>query len=146
MKYLIRVSLFFLTILLVNNTHAVAQSGPVECKIKYDYDVAGNRIKREYKCEAKWMPWDPAPIANNDVLISLSPNPTTGSVTGVFSEATDYAHVVISTMGGILILDQEYHQTINSFTIDISGQIPGNYLLTVSAFDQVESYVITKIQ
>lgn len=140
-------SLCCCVLLSITTTGSFAQSGPGECFINYEYDVSGNRIKREYKCQKEWMPWDLEPVTNTTgVLTSLSPNPTTGPVTGVFSEPTNYAHVVVSTMGGIMILDREYHQTIRSFTIDISDQKPGNYLLKVSVFDRIENHIVTKLQ
>ncbi len=122
-----------------------AQSGPVECKIKYDYDAAGNRIKREYKCEATWMPWDNPPN-NNPILSSVYPNPTSGVVTGVFTEPTAGAYVVVTNMGGAVIFSHLYgQQMITTFTIDISAQPAGSYLLTISAFNKLESYMIIKL-
>jgi hypothetical protein len=148
MKNLIRISAFILIAFLSSTGKATAQTGPVECKIVYGYDVAGNRIQREYKCEATWMPWDPGPSVH-PILSGVYPNPTSGVLTGVFSEPiggeAGSALVSVSTMGGIIVFQQEYTQTITSFTIDISQQIPGQYLLTVAAFNQVESYVITKL-
>ena len=123
-----------------------AQSGPIECKIKYDYDAAGNRIKREYKCEQAWMPWDNPPHNDNPILSSVYPNPTTGVVTGVFTEPTANAYVTVTNMSGVVVLSQQYgQQMITTFSIDISMQLPGSYLLTISAFNKLESYMIIKL-
>lgn len=149
MKYFIKITLIFIAAFLANATESKAQTGPIECKIHYGYDVSGNRIKREYKCENSWLPTDPLPWASNSIFTSVFPNPTTGLLTGTFSTPiggeAGGAIVTVSTMGGITVFQQEYYEVMSSITIDISEQIPGNYLLTVQAFNKVETYVITKL-
>lgn len=145
----IKMGLLGLTAFLCYSGKSVAQSGPVVCSINYDYDVAGNRIKREYKCEATWMPWDNAPWQDHSVFTTLYPNPTTGVITGVFSSpiggAAGPATLTLNTMGGITIFQQVYSQPMSSVSLDLSQQIPGQYLLTVMALNMVESYTITKL-
>ena len=148
MKILLRISFFLIVAFCANSSKSIAQSGPTVCKILYGYDVSGNRIKREYKCEASWSPLDPLPFTHT-IFTSLFPNPTTGVITGTFSEPiggeAGGAYITVSTMGGIVVFQQEYNQVMSSVTIDISQQIPGQYLLTVAAFGKVESYVFTKL-
>ncbi|MDI9312710.1 MAG: hypothetical protein QM535_21050 [Limnohabitans sp.] len=147
MKYFIKITVIFVAAFLANATESKAQTGPLECKIHYGYDVSGNRIKREYKCESSWLPTDFG--ASHTIFTNVFPNPTTGVITGTFSEPiggeAGGAFITVTTMGGIVVFQQEYNQVMSSVTIDISQQIPGQYLLTVAAFGKVESYVITKL-
>jgi len=116
------------------------------CAIAYSYDAAGNRIKREYKCETPPNPNDPQPWnSNSTILTSLSPNPTTGVLTGVFSSPAGWASVTVTSMAGGIILQTTYTQTLSSFTINIAQAVPANYIVTVSAFNTTESYVIVKL-
>lgn len=149
MKSFIKITLIFVAIFLANATKSKAQTGPELCRINYGYDVSGNRIKREYKCENTWLPTDSAPWADHSIFSSVYPNPTTGVITGTFSTPiggeAGSALVTVSTMGGITVLQQEYTEIASYITLDISQQIPGEYLLTVAAFNKVETYVITKL-
>lgn len=149
MKNLIKITLILVAAFLTNATTSKAQSGPPVCKIHYGYDVSGNRIKREYKCENTWLPSDPAPWTDHTIFTTVYPNPTTGVITGTFSSTiggeAGPAYITVSTMGGIVVFQQEYTQIMSSVTIDISQQVPGQYLLTAAAFGTVESYVITKL-
>lgn len=150
MKYLIKVTIIFVAAFLANATESKAQTGPEVCKILYGYDVSGNRIKREYKCENTWLPSDPMPWNETaEIFSTLNPNPTTGVLTGTFTTPiggeAGSALLTVSTMGGITVLQLEYTEIASSITFDISQQIPGNYLVTVHAFNKVETYVITKL-
>ena len=122
-----------------------AQSGPVECKIAYSYDAAGQRVKREYACAATWTPNDPLPWQDNSVFTSLFPNPTSGVFTGIFSAPVSSASFLISAMSGATVWQQTINQQMSSMTFDITAQVPGSYLLTVWAMDKVETYTIIKM-
>lgn len=145
MKNQLKISLFAIVALL---GFAIKSNAQTEvCKIAYDYDAAGNRIKREYRCSTTW------PIGTGleerTIFTTVYPNPTTGLITGVFSEpiggVAGKAVISISTMGGIVVLQQEFNYITTTINFDISQQIPGQYLLTVAAFNKVETYVITKL-
>lgn len=141
-------ALLFITVL-ISSKESRAQSGPPVCKIHYSYDVSGNRVKREYKCENTWLPTDPAPWTDPGIFTTVFPNPTSGVLTGVFSSTiggeAGPAMITVSTMGGVIVFQQEYNYVTSSITLDISQQIPGDYLLTAAAFGKVESFVITKM-
>ncbi|HTN18625.1 MAG TPA: T9SS type A sorting domain-containing protein [Chitinophagaceae bacterium] len=124
---------------------AQAQSGSEVCSIVYSYDVSGNRIKREYKCESTRGFDDPDTI-DPTIFTTLYPNPTTGVFTGEFSEPVSEATFIITAMSGVVVLEHELTQTASSITFDISAQVPGNYLLHVWALGREESYLITKNQ
>lgn len=149
MKNFLKIPLFLVVAFLLNVKKSFAQTGPVVCAIKYSYDVSGNRIKREYKCEATWSPADPLPWSDHTIFTTVFPNPTTGVITGTFSSTiggdAGGAMITVSTMGGITVFQQAYNQITSSVTIDISQQLSGQYLLTVAAFNKVETYVITKL-
>lgn len=130
--------------ILMNTAYSTAQSSPVTCKIRYSYDVSGNRIKREYGCEQAPNPGNPVPYTGGSLLRNLSPNPTTGMLTGVFSKPVS-ATVVITNMSGIIILSQHFPEPIPTFTINLAQAVPGNYLVTIAAAAVTESYTVTKL-
>ncbi len=82
------------------------------------------------------------------IFTSLFPNPTSGGITGTFSTPiggdAGGAYITVSTMGGIVVFEQVYNQIMSAVTLDISAQLPGQYLVTVHAFNTVETYVVTK--
>lgn len=149
MKTILKITISFAAAFLTNASVAFAQSGPVECRIIYGYDVSGNRIHREYKCEATWTPGDEMPWTDHTIFTTLFPNPTTGIITGTFSGTiggdAGGAFITVSTIGGITVFQQEYNQIMSTVTIDISQQLPGQYMLTVAAFNKIETYVFTKL-
>jgi len=117
------------------------------CKIKYNYDAGGNRIKRYYGCDQT----GPGVIDYfpDGVLSNLSPNPTTGPLTGTFTSPiggnAGSATVSVVNVNGTPVLLQTFSQIASTFSIDISQQIPGTYFLTVYAFSKMETYTITKL-
>ena len=146
MKFILKFSISLVVSFCATNTESKAQTGPPVCKIHYGYDVSGNRIKREYKCERSWLPTDFG--TSHTIFTNVFPNPTTGVITGTFSEPiggeAGGAFITVTTMGGIVVFQQAYNQVMSSVSLDITQQIPGQYLLTVSAFNKIETYVITK--
>lgn len=149
MKFLLKFTIFLIVVFCFNTTESKAQTGPEVCSIKYQYDISGNRIKREYKCEPSWVIGDIIPWQNHSIFSNLYPNPTTGVLTGVFTTPiggeAGGAYITVSSMGGILVFEQAYNEIASSITFDLSQQIPGNYLVTVYAFNIVETYTITKL-
>jgi hypothetical protein len=146
LKFILKFSISLVVSFCATNTESKAQTGPPVCKIHYGYDVSGNRIKREYKCERSWLPTDFG--TSHTIFTNVFPNPTTGVITGTFSEPiggeAGGAFITVTTMGGIVVFQQAYNQVMSSVSLDITQQIPGQYLLTVSAFNKIETYVITK--
>jgi hypothetical protein len=100
MKICIRlIMLLFVSILTLIAKKTVAQSE--DCRIRYSYDVAGNRIKREYKCITISGPYDPGPETGNPgSVLTVHPNPTTGVFHGSFSETVSSASFVIYASNG----------------------------------------------
>lgn len=122
-----------------------AQSGPVECKILYGYDGAGNRIKREYKCAPTWTIYDPVNQQDYTIFTSLFPNPTSGVITAVFSEPLSAASFLIYAANGSIIQSYNLTQQSTMVTFDLSAQVPGTYFLTVWALNKEETYTIIKM-
>ncbi|GAA4454992.1 T9SS type A sorting domain-containing protein [Rurimicrobium arvi] len=115
------------------------------CKILYSYDLGGNRIRREFNCDAPPNPWDNPVRPDHTLLSSLSPNPTSGGLTGVFTDPVPTATVQITDMGGAVYFTQTFTQTTSVFTMDISPAVPGTYLVTIWALGIVEGYTIIKM-
>ena len=149
MKFLFRFSFFLILAFCSTCTKSIAQTGPEVCSIKYQYDISGNRIKREYKCQPSWTIGDIIPWQDRSIFSNLYPNPTTGVLTGVFTSPiggeAGPALISVTTMGGIVVFEQTYTQIASSITFDISQQIPGTYLVNVHAFNTEETYVVTKL-
>lgn len=117
-----------------------AQAG---CKIKYDYDISGNRVLREFKCDP-FMP-DPDTESPHSILTLVYPNPTVGVINCVFSTPTAMAAFEITAVDGSLIQSYSLTQQSSTVTFDISAQVPGTYFITVWAFSKVETYTVIKM-
>lgn len=146
MKICIRlIMLLFVSILTLIAKKTVAQSE--DCRIRYSYDGAGNRIKREYKCITISGPHDPEPWTDNPgSVLTVHPNPTTGVFHGTFSETVSSASFVIYASNGSVVQTYQLMQPAVMVTFDITAQVPGTYFLTVWALNRQETHTIIKIQ
>jgi hypothetical protein len=137
-------SLFILLLLLACGLarHANAQT---VCGIQYTYDEDGNRIIRDYGCVTRPGPNDPAPVIDPTIVKSIYPNPTTGVFHAEFSEPLSQVFFSITTIDGAMIEEREVAEEVNIVTFDIGAYAPGNYILTVIAGNEMESYTITKL-
>jgi hypothetical protein len=113
------------------------------CKIFYNYDAAGNRIKRYYDCPPQTNPWD-EPVTSTTIR-RIYPNPTTGVINVEFYNPINTATFFITDISGNQILRYDLTQLTSIVTLNITPQVPGTYLLTVLTGDDVESYPITKL-
>lgn len=127
---------------------SINSAGQPVCKISYAYDISGNRVERKYGCVTPNdnNPHGTQPWRENEVLLSLFPNPTSGGITGTYSEPTANVYVGVSTIGGVKVQEWNFPQLMSFFTIDISAQVPGTYLLTVIASNKMETFTIIKQQ
>lgn len=138
--------LLFFPILLFTTGKTYAQ-GSEDCRIRYSYDGAGNRVKREHKCITISGPYDPSPeVTNTGSVLTVHPNPTTGVFHGTFSEMVSSATFVIYASNGSVVQTYQLMQPAVTVTFDISAQVPGTYFLTVWALNQQETHTIIKIQ
>ncbi|MGC4058243.1 MAG: T9SS type A sorting domain-containing protein [Chitinophagaceae bacterium] len=110
----------------------------------YNYDLAGNRVKRFLNCDAH-NPWENPASPAGPLIGSVTPNPTPGGVIVDLSSPVPFLKFAVSDMGGSMILEQSINQETSSFSFDISSVVPGSYLITVWALDQVDGYTIIKM-
>lgn len=122
-------------------------------EIRYGYDAAGNRISR-YVVETKASedieefadaePQDFKLDENTD--IRLYPNPTSGllSFEVINPEMQDNPEIQIKvySVSGSLIREEEYQSA--SFTIDISDEQNGTYLLDMKVNGKQQNFTIIK--
>lgn len=140
-------------------------TGPsVICGIYYDYDAAGNRIRRMYDCREMEEPIgdEPQSFALNGMgksappksqkpgtdaglgYISLFPNPTAGSYTVKLSKAPEKPMHFHWYTDQMQILSSG---TISSetFTGDISSWADGVYILRVYSATEQHSFKVVKV-
>jgi len=95
------------------------------CRIRYDYDNAGQRVKRSYYCISDG-PTNP----NTDIRISVFPNPTPGPIKVFIDKRVNYMSLRVVNMSGGLILSGSCDEC-NFKTLDISSAVPGPYIVNV---------------
>lgn len=100
------------------------------CWIKYTYDAAGNRIKREWWCG---IPGDPDPQYEEksaraaDFGFRLAPVPATDMLTLTSGRVLDNAEIEIINMQGRIVLKQMANGTRTNF--NVAGLAAGLYVL-----------------
>ena len=120
-----------------------AQVGPGQgcdcCFIRYTYDNAGNRIKRDFYCEPLFPPMKQAPPENDssgetvfaeetDWLIF--PNPNSGVFEIKFGLKPDNFALIILDGQGKIVHTTTLFESVQQ--IDISGFAPGSYYVVVN--------------
>ena len=106
--------------------------------IKYDYDVAGNRIARRYlsvTLRSATAPIDSTDVEAefNDLKVTIYPNPTRGVIVAglsTFTPASTISYILYTSEG-------KMHQHLNAESdrtpINLASYTPGVYLLKVIA-------------
>lgn len=100
------------------------------CWIKYSYDAAGNRIKREWWCG---IPGDPDPeeevksLRAADFGFRLAPVPATDMLTLTSERVLENAEVEIVSMQGRVVLKQMANG--NRINFNVAGLAVGLYVL-----------------
>ena len=110
-------------------TEGLAQE---HCWIKYSYDPAGNRIKREWWCgdpNGHEEDGEPKTAAAKDFGLRTMPNPVSDQITLRSEEALDNAQVELLDANGRSVLSQQITGTTAEF--DVSRFAPGFYTLRV---------------
>ncbi len=121
-------------------------------KVLYTYDAAGNRISRQYlvtanKSASDVESEDPQKFnLDKDSDILLYPNPTSGILNFEVTNQEMYKYaevkVKIYSVNGSLIMEDEYKST--NFTVDISEQVNGTYLLDLEVNGKKQHFTIIK--
>lgn len=137
------ITLALLTLASFKTKAQVINPNEDRCYIVYEYDAAGQRIKRYYHCSSGDEQMHP-PIG-----VHLYPNPTAGPTTIFFDDWVSHAHLRITNMQGILIATQEYEQC-QQLSYDLTPQPPGTYIFTISLQkegweDITESITVVKV-
>ncbi len=95
------------------------------CRIWYDYDANGQRVKRYYECK------DPmGEVALHPIRLELFPNPTGGTIIVVGSETADVFVARIFKIDGIEIAAETCYDC-NEIRFDVSDQPTGTYVVNV---------------
>jgi hypothetical protein len=118
-------------------------------EIHYDYDEAGNRIKREYiilKTVSAGVALDSIMVEETfeELKIQIYPNPTRGVLKIVINGNVDFDKSAISlytTTGAILYQKQPAEQ---SNEIDLQNESPGMYFLKMLLDGKVKSWTVIK--
>lgn len=120
-------------------------------RIKYTYDNAGNRIKKEIVLSAtRSAPEheEEDPVSYEEKLretqVTIYPNPTKGmlriDISGV--DKFENARITLYDLNGKLL--QQWNDISQSNVIDLSGQSPDIYIMQVAYNGQVSSWKIVK--
>lgn len=143
------IKIYLLTILMLLPVVSAAQG-----KIKYTYDAAGNRVRREAAAAAgKSKTRQLASVSDGQVasgvlrdhFVKVYPNPTDGVLRiGIYSmKPTDKCSLRVYAPHGALLLSQSV--TTADTDIDISDNPAGIYLLKVDIDGHSQTFKITKI-
>ena len=122
-------------------------------RVRYTYDEAGNRVKREavlpvQKSMARRHPYSPEcqmPSGMSPALpISVGPNPTEGPVRIAIPglKATDKCTLRVYAAQGELIMKADIAS--DAFDIDISNHPSGIYLLKITVNDNPTTWKVIK--
>jgi hypothetical protein len=143
--------IFILTLIFKTTTTIFCQtpSSVTICSIKYTYDAAGNRTKREYVCET--VPANPPPSArkpnpNLKDLASITsvvfPNPSNGVFTIETDKPLTDASVIIYDVQGKLL--KKFSFTGNKATFDIRTLAVGQYTIQLVLPDGIQVHQLIK--
>lgn len=123
---------------------AIAQTPPDHCWVKYSYDQAGNRIKREWWCGDP-NGWDenanPKSLAVNAIGVRAYPNPATDVFEVVTEVEVQSGEATLRDEHGRSVIRQRMQGTRTLF--DTSGLANGIYVLEVRVGDIEYSTRIT---
>lgn len=127
--------------------------------IKYEYDFAGNRVKRTIYLKSATIPKDTAQLAiaaglNEEKIeftetlgeqeIKIYPNPTRGELKVTISRLVqgETARLLVYNASGALILQKENLSTSND--INLSSQKPGMYIMRIILGPNTSEWKIVK--
>ncbi len=140
---------------------AIAQTGQGNCVIKYDYDMAGNRVKRFESCggssgnkmtnpnETQTLDEDEtvneplAQLTDDDLDIAvLFPNPTSSNCIVSLNKPVSNATLSLYANQGKLV----YSERINGkdLPLDLSGLSSGTYIVIVSTENKSVNKTVVK--
>ena len=129
---------------------------PLTYELKYSYDAAGNRIKREYGLVALLKSamvndtingnsenHDPKLAGLSDSHIKLYPNPTKGEIFILIEkELKENLDIQIYDLKGNLLENRRYDNS--TIKIDLTDQPAGVYILKIKADNGIKEWKIMK--
>lgn len=135
--------------LVLTNTHIISaqvypSGGQGGCAIKYEYDAAGNRIKRSKYC---WSPnggggsLRPTVIADNVSTLEMLvyPNPVTTYITVDFNQDVQNAKVELQDIAGKVLASKIPNG--RSVQFDMQAVAQGAYMVVLKRKDAKEVLV-----
>jgi hypothetical protein len=142
MKTKINIITFIITILSIGTLFAQ--------EIHYDYDAAGNRIKRKkeiiFKTASAGVLLDSIMVEETfeELKIQIYPNPTRGILKIVINGNVDFDNSAISlyTTTGAILYQQEPASQSNE--INLQNESPGMYFLKLLLEGKVRSWTVIK--
>lgn len=126
----------------------IASSSAMAQTMRYSYDAAGNRIKREIVLNANKSPKQASESfftdRISDIDIKIYPNPTQGQlkVEIVNLEKDDECALSLYSMSGLQIYSKQV--TESPIDLDISGQPNGIYIMQILINGSNTSWKIIK--
>jgi hypothetical protein len=120
----------------------IPDPGTPICGIYFDYDAAGNRIKRYYDCKTiEPGPEEPIEISTfypdisgSDGYARIFPNPALSYVSISFSRPVEHVHFHLYDAKGSIL--QSGSITGSSYRIELSGYADGIYLIALKDGDK----------
>lgn len=119
-----------------------------QSKLRYSYDNAGNRVKREIVVKTKSLPDSSDPEYYSEMLsdkdIRIYPNPTEGHLKVEIAgwDASDQGNLQLYNAAGQLILNQRMGSSYTE--LDISSRTNGLYILHITLNGKETSWKIIK--
>lgn len=118
----------FIIFCISNDTNA--QSGEPDCRIWYQYDATGQRVKRFYQCKS-----DDEMQTDRTIKATLFPNPTDGPIIVVTDLTVDELSVNVFNINGSFVTSSNCLDC-SSISLNIGGQLTGTYMVQIVATKQ----------
>lgn len=131
MKKITLLTAFFF-LLFTNKVQAQIPINQSDCYIKYHYDAAGNRVKREFVCETNVLPQKPEVINSNDIIVEdilVYPNPTYEYLFVELPQEVKNGKIIVTDLNGKSIAKYPISKSIS---ISTSNLLPGIYMIVIS--------------
>lgn len=137
------ISLFSFVWLASVHESKAQESSP--CKIAYSYDAAGNRIRREYRCDTPPDPRGETEQPGGTLITGVSPNPSQGSAVVYFSKPVFSGMIELYDISGVCLNRFEIRDNVSFFRVDLSPYAPGTYLITLRLASTVDTYPVIRM-
>lgn len=136
---------FMIVCAFISNAYTQVPVNQTDCFIKYHYDAAGNRIKREFVCEQTYYNYKSLPITTeiSDDNILVYPNPTENVLNITLPVPVTNGKVLLTDIHGKLLVEYNIELSIQ---IPMHKFIPGIYIVNISDGKNKYTRKITKME